>query len=404
MDAVKRSLMCFIWMAVAAAPALAQTAEPRRYVTFPIDKNVEAIVKERLKIENDLGPFKDLIKQIMADPKKLPFDAKQFKDMKLDDPKLKKAVEDWIKSDPELQKTLGDWVKQNQGAKPPQNVQQLDKILKDMPQTDKPAKTPDVVKLPEPVTPKVDPLAKAAERAMKQAEDSKLGDWLRESPAWKRAFEDLRTSLENPNAARWKLGEWQGKLLPQDGKAWKLGEQTLERIRKMPQPDLERWTSKLSLPGLGKLPMPNLGPPGAPHFTGPSLPSLSTGATWLFLALVCLLAGWQTMRWTKRMEASPDGRIVVGPWPVKPEQVSTRAELVQAFDYLALRTLGLEVKSWNHQAVARRWCEKLPTCAPLTQALALLYEQARYTDGVGALSAPQRDQSRQSLRQLAEAL
>ena len=89
---------------------------------------------------------------------------------------------------------------------------------------------------------------------------------------------------------------------------------------------------------------------------------------------------------------------------MQPEQVTTRTELVQAFDYLALLTLGVEVKSWNHQAVARRWCEKLPACAPLAQALASLYEQARYTDGVEALPPPQRDQARQSLLRLAEGL
>ena len=78
---------------------------------------------------------------------------------------------------------------------------------------------------------------------MKRAEESKVGDWLRDSPAWKRAFQDLRASLENPNAARWKLGDWQSKLLAPDGKAWKLGAQTLERLKNLPRPDLEQWGS-----------------------------------------------------------------------------------------------------------------------------------------------------------------
>ena len=78
----------------------------------------------------------------------------------------------------------------------------------------------------------------------------------------------------------------------------------------------------------------------------------------------------------------PWGSFLVagGAWP------ATRAELVQAFDYLALWTLGLAVKSWNHRAVAARWREKSAVCAATAAALASLYEQARYTDGAETLA------------------
>jgi hypothetical protein len=94
----------------------------------------------------------------------------------------------------------------------------------------------------------------------------------------------------------------------------------------------------------------------------------------------------------------------LGPWPVRPEAVSTRAELIAAFDYLALWTLGLAAKSWNHQAVARRWCDAAPACAASAQHLAELYEEARYTIGAEELPEALRERARQSLVRLAEAI
>src|SRR5208282_1902210 len=66
-----------------------------RYATFAIDPDYEAQLKNRLQMEKQLGPLKDLIKQIAADPKKLPFNLDNIKDLKLDDPQLKRAVRDW---------------------------------------------------------------------------------------------------------------------------------------------------------------------------------------------------------------------------------------------------------------------------------------------------------------------
>jgi hypothetical protein len=237
---------------------------------------------------------------------------------------------------------------------------------------------------------------------MKQAQDSKLGDWLRDSPAWKRGFADLRTSMNNPDLSRLKLGDWQGKLLLPDSKLWRLGEGTLEGIQKMPRPNLLQFTP--SLPAIRNIPMPNIAAPGMPDLSGPSLPSFSAWAIWILLLLLFLLAGRQMLRWGRRSAVRVEETAQLGPWPVRPEAVSTRAELVRAFDYLALLTLGVGVQSWNHYAVARRWREKSPACAQTGDALALLYEQARYTEGVEALTQSQRDQARASLLQLAEAL
>jgi len=391
------------------AHAQGQMDQRRQYVPFPIDPNFEKMLRDRLQLEKDLGPLKDLVKQIAADPSNFPLDEKQLKDLKLNDPSFRKALKDWAASDPQLREALRDWIKQNPADKQPANVQKFQQDLKNFLDQNKPKVDPPVWKKApgptlkvKPATPKTDLLAKTTERVMKRAENSKLGDWLRDSPAWKRGFADLRTSMNNPDLSRWKLGDWQGKLLLPDGKLWRFGEGTLEGIQKLPRPNLPRFTP--SLPAISNIPMPNITAPGMPALSGPSLPSFSAWAIGILLLFLFLLTGWQMLRWGKQSAARVEEYAQVGPWPVRPEAVSTRAELVLAFDYLALLTLGVGVQSWNHHAVARRWREKSPACAQTGNALALLYEQARYTQGVEALTPSQRDKARACLLQLAEAL
>jgi hypothetical protein len=408
MNAWTRCWLCLAWLAV-AAPALAQSlpndSDRREYRAFDIDKDAADIIKKRLQIEKDLGPLKELVKQVLADPKnRNPDLVKQLQGMKLDE-KLKQAFQEMLGNDPALKNDLREWIKKtNDGKQPPetaQSLKDLDQILAD---SKKPTTIPGLVKQTPDITRDKDikpdeTTSKSLENAMKNFETSQLGDWLRGSPAWQQAIRDLRTSMDNPQASKWKLGDWSGKLLTRDGKAWKLGEATLERLKNMPRPDLEHWNLKLSLPGLGNIPTPSLGPPALPRF---SAPSLSTGATWLLLAVLCLLVGWQLMRWSKRSAVEFDPRVSLGPWPVKPNEVATRSDLVKAFDYLAILTLGLDAKCWNHQAIARRWCANAPHYAPMAAALAGLYEQARYTDGPSELTHPQRDWARQALLQIAE--
>ena len=247
--------------------------------------------------------------------------------------------------------------------------------------------------------PKDDPLAKLAERALKQTERSKLGEWLRDSPAWKQAFEDLRGSINDPKSPRWNLEGWQAKLLDPDGDAWRLGAKSLEHLRNLPKPDLERFSWNFSPPFMGEIPAPNF---GAPSFSR-LYPSARRRRGFSSFSCACWSAGsscagqGQEANGRKRVRTSVRG-------PVRPEAVATRTDLVRAFDYLALCTLGLAVASWNHHAVAGRWREKLPTCAEAAQALALLYEQARYTVGANILSEGERDLARRSLLQIAEAL
>src|ERR1022692_593993 len=175
-------------------------------------------------MEQQLGPLKDLIKQIAADPSKMPLDPEKFKDLMKDD-NFKTALKDWARQDPQLKEALTEWLKENPADGQPANVKQFQDELKRVLDADPRAiKRKDLtVKIEEPKA-KPESLAKVTERAMKRAENTGLGDWLRDSPAWNRALGDLRSSIGNPDAERFKLGDWQEHLrLPDDG-AWKFGE------------------------------------------------------------------------------------------------------------------------------------------------------------------------------------
>jgi len=415
-----RYLLSFILLVLAAIPVSAQRkGEPlwpwnkdrqEGYVHFGFDPNVEALVKDRLKLEQDLGPLKDLVKQILANPDKFPFDPAKLQNAKLDDPAMKEAVKNWLAQDPNLKEAVEKWIKEQPADKKSnteQFQQNLKKLIEETPAKGNPLERPAAKQWPRQpprVKPPVDPVAKAAEQAMKQAEEGKFGEWLSESPGWKRAFEDLRASMLKPDGTPWEVNAWQKRLGLDDQKFLEFGKGALSRLQNMPKPNIDGATWNRRLPGLSALPTPNLGTPSMPNFAGPSLPSVGTGATWLLILALTMLCVWQMLRWTKRKTSTADERASLGAWPIQPGAVSTRAELVLAFDYLALWTLGMRVTSWNHHAVARRWGEQSPNLASLAQSLASLYEASRYTDGIDELALPHRDQARQALTQLAEAL
>ena len=313
-----------------AEPSHAQE-EPRQYKKFEIAPEFEKLFKERLQMEEQLGPLKDLIKKIAADPGKLPVDPAKLKDIKVNDD-FKKALKDWATNDPQLRGALKDWIAKNPAGKQPDDAKSFHAELK---------------RILEATNQKPSPVRSIPLRASATVS-------LHTAPAWNRAFEDLRTSINNPDAARFKLGDWQDNLKVPDGMMGNLGEGGLDRLRQLTTPDFKAWTP--SLPEFGNVPMPDLSAPSLPR--GPSLPSVGTSGTWVLLAVICLFVVWQLLRLSKR--AAADARAALGPWPVRPEAVTTRAELVQAFDYLALLTLGLRVQSWNHHAVARQWRAKAP--------------------------------------------
>lgn len=405
---MKTQMRWFLAMLLALMGAATVVAQPppQRYVHFKIDAEYEKELKKRLEMEQRLGPLKDLINQIIADPSKLPNAAEQLKGLKLEDEKFKEALKDWVSKDPSMQKALREWAAQKAMDQSPEELLRLQAQMKDLlkeakpPEVGGPAEPPVLPPGTVPIEPskqKTESFAKITERAMKDAESSRFGEWLKESNAWRRALTDIRASLGDANAPRWQIEGWQQDWLQQDTRLWNLGKGAFERLRDLPR-------ANVLVPGLDNVAIPGVPAPALPNLGENAMPALGTAAVWLLLSGLALLACWQLMQWTRRATPAADPRVLLGPWPVAPATVATRRELVLAFDYLALLTLGLDAECWNHHVVVRRWREQSPPCEGHARILESLYESARYTEGAETLNDADRDRARQALTQLAEAL
>jgi hypothetical protein len=132
------------------------------------------------------------------------------------------------------------------------------------------------------------------------------------------------------------------------------------------------------------------------------------GLLWVILAIAIGVALWRVLAWRgdqvqrRRQEAAA---WVLGPWPVAPGAVRTRAELIQAFEYLSLLLLGRRALSWNHRQIADG-LGAAPAAEYRRAAdhLAGLYEQVRYAPEDGPLTETELASARRDLYLLAGVL
>jgi hypothetical protein len=184
---------------------------------------------------------------------------------------------------------------------------------------------------------------------------------LAESPAFRRmvaSFERVKTP-EAPGFASWdrRLEQWQERFAA-------VGSH-------MP---------KVSWPRIESAPRG----PGGRAPAGPVVPTATTGGGTevVFLVLGAATAGllaWGLMR--RRgllLLGGAGGGWRLGPWPVRPEAVGTRDDLVRAFEYLALLRLGPAARNRNHLDIAAGLGAEDETRRSAADRLAGLYEQARY--------------------------
>jgi hypothetical protein len=162
-------------------------------------------------------------------------------------------------------------------------------------------------------------------------------------------------------------------------------------------PNVPNW--RFNPPNLGRW-SPSFG--GRPSFSSASFGnvSISDNLLWALAPLLIALVAWVFYQKLGRARAMTSTGVQRGPWPVDPACVTTRTQLVQAFDYLALLLLGDEVRTWNHVAVAKKLGEEAPR-RPAAGALAQLYELARYTPGDDVLPPEAQAAARRHLVALA---
>jgi len=219
---------------------------------------------------------------------------------------------------------------------------------------------------------------------------------LQNSPSLRQALEDLahnhlQGNSEAAGAGELTVGEktvqWLGDRLPSE-RFW--NNSVMPKVRNLP------------LPSLPNMDLPNI------HFSTPSLPSLdvpsmgmpapsSSGGETVFLSLFTvavialvlwkLLGGWlgrkgqmQGLNWAQGNTGS------VSPRSLDLSSLTTRQDLIRAFEQLSLVKLGSAARSWNHLQLAANLGGKFHEYRQLANHLASLYEQARYAPGDGLVS------------------
>ena len=225
---------------------------------------------------------------------------------------------------------------------------------------------------------------------------------MRDSPAMKNFFRDLGkknwSGLEN--ARFWKEGKGPNVNWDRLGRGMKGSGRFLERNlpslsgRHLPN------APNVRAPNLPNAPrMPSMGTPPAPG----GLPEAGGAFTGLIVILALVVAGYLAWRLLIQPMQKAKNRVVdhgLGPWPLDPQRVRTRDELVRAFDYLSLLLLGLPAKMWHFRTVAKHLGHD-EAKRPAAEHLAEAYMQARYAPPAELLPEPEMQRARTDLCSLA---
>ncbi|MBA4189967.1 MAG: hypothetical protein C0467_18435 [Planctomycetaceae bacterium] len=93
--------------------------------------------------------------------------------------------------------------------------------------------------------------------------------------------------------------------------------------------------------------------------------------------------------------------VGVGAWPVDPRSISTREDVVKAFEYLSVLICGPSAKNWTHSTIATTLADLATTHERTAMMLARLYELARYAPLDEALTHNELVESRKLVCSLA---
>lgn len=398
-----------------------------RYVRFEFENNPEQILAEFLKSQAGQEILQDILKgewqKLLQQP---PGDWEGLLRKKTDgNPLFRELIDNFLKDNPDL--SVGNGQDLNEAVKKFADKIEFNKDLTEMILKGIEAKggtdalsglkglLPDNFKdgMPPGSLPKIEfPQASGMEAEELSLEDQ-FGEWLMEAfkdarlqdevaeflkdaPELSEALVDLIKSFQGnidpnwlPKTGDFGTGKWKMDLKPprlpfELGKMPRLPKLELPRLPKIHMPTLPR----LNLPGL-----PELG--GRPRV--PDVSGVSVNSALLYFALGCLglaALGWW-MRNSARVSGSK-GNVADRFLASLPPTITTRTELRQAFDTLALSQLGDKARPWNHHLIASHLA-RIYGSAKAVQALTSLYEIARYTPGDDRLTADERQAVQDSL-------
>ena len=274
---------------------------------------------------------------------------------------------------------------------------ELDQLTKKLPEP-APNEHPDPEGVKE-VVPKAAQQPEPAGATPWQQDTSRANDWLKgnldalvkgmdrwaDSPSAKSWADSLRKVAERAEAG--------------NASASKLGERA---------DALSGWLGKMG--GDFRLPPARLGTPSLPNVGAPSGGSLAGASGVVVVLLLVLLLAVVLTRgrdWFTSLDRARRSAWRLGPWPVRPEAVATRGDLVAAFEYLALLCLGPAARTCHHLELGERIGEQPAADAERRRAaassLSRLYERARYTPDQEPLPGEDLRRARRELAYLAGA-
>jgi hypothetical protein len=125
-----------------------------------------------------------------------------------------------------------------------------------------------------------------------------------------------------------------------------------------------------------------------PRVGGSSLPGMEAVMAMLWAGMIGVAVAllWQVLRRRKGAAQRAVALRPLGPWPVPPQQVTTREQVIRAFEYLSLLCLGPAARSQNHLEIAAALGGDEGERRRAAAELAAVYEQARYAPADEALA------------------
>jgi hypothetical protein len=394
---VKRNL-CRCLLAVglictAVSPASSQTPRPR-LSHVPIQGGIspdvaDAFLEGRLRDAQTAADFERLITELAKHPEKLgidsPKDQEKFRQIL---PRAGVQPEE-VLADPDVRRIIDDAVQKAGGRDiNPEERRRLEELAQRF-------RLGDRSDLGQPISPATRP---AAPGATAPSPDGAPPAQPPPAPPPAPASPPPEPGADNPMKDR--LRDIAGALADSplaDSPAFRRMVAGLDRVKTPEAPDhsswdkrLERWQQSFAEAGgsLPKISWPKAG--GSQRGSRrrvpaePVVPTESTesGGGVVFLLLGAAAAGvlaWGILR--RRGLFLPRGAARewrLGPWPVRPEAVGTRDELVRAFEYLAFLRLGPAARNRNHREIAVGLGAADQSLRHPAERLAGLYEQARY--------------------------
>jgi hypothetical protein len=239
-----------------------------------------------------------------------------------------------------------------------------------------------------------------------QQRQSIIGEWLyRQAERWASRHGGMLSQSLHFQAALDRLRQFHNYSPPAPGNAtqpfggelsqWVTAAFPKDLLANVKLPDFPFFEGRLAVPEM-RMPSPSTSGPNidaAPAMGG--TPEINRSAV-LVLAAVGLVAflTWRILSymgtanhddWTRAGLDGPGGWRL-GPWPVRPESIKTRDDLIRAFEYLSVLQLGPSALTWNHVDIALALGGRFPALSANALELGTHYEQARYAPPSEAMS------------------